>query len=213
MDLSRPLAVLTPTVDADVLAALARADAAFTPGQLHRLIGRHSEAGVRKCLVRLVDQGIVRAERGGNAYLYSLNRAHLAAAYVEGLAHLRDLLLQRVAQRVASWPIPPAYAALFGSAARGDMTTRSDIDLFLVRPHGVGPDDETWRSAVEELTRDVTAWTGNDARVLEFGQQEAVRAAAAGEPVFEAIRREGLALHGSDRLLRGRRRHPEARRG
>jgi predicted nucleotidyltransferase len=210
VDLSRPLGVLTPTVDGDVLAALARAEAAFTPGQLHRLLGRHSEAGVRKCLARLVEQGIVRAERAGNAYLYSLNRAHLAAGCVQELARLRDVLLQRLSQRFATWPIPPVYAALFGSAARGDMNARSDIDLFVVRPTGTSPDEQEWRSAAETLTREVTDWTGNDTRILEFSRSETLAALASRDPVIEDIRAEGLPLHGDPRLLRRHRKDVRA---
>lgn len=204
MDLSRPFTVLTPTVDADVLAALARADAGFTTGQLHRLIGRHSEGGVRKSLHRLTEQGIVEVELVGNAHVYGLNRDHLAAAHVEGLAHLRDALLERLSERMAAWPTTPAYAALFGSAARGDMTARSDIDLLLVRPDSSSPDDTAWSAHVEQLTHDVSRWTGNDVRVLEFGESETIRAVAAGDPVLASIRDEGIPLHGSERLLRAR---------
>ena len=59
MELSRPLATITPTLDGDVLAVLARHDVTFTTGQLHRVLNRHSEAGIRKVLVRLNGQGIV----------------------------------------------------------------------------------------------------------------------------------------------------------
>ena len=59
MDFSRPMSVITPTVDGDVLTALAQADASFTPGRLHKVIGRHSEDGVRRALRRLVRQGVV----------------------------------------------------------------------------------------------------------------------------------------------------------
>jgi predicted nucleotidyltransferase len=208
MDLSRPLAVLTPTVDADVLAALARAEAVFTPGDLHRLLGRHSEAGIRKSLTRLAEQGIVRRERAGKAYVYGLNRDHLAAEYVEALARLREALLQRLTQRLASWAVTPDYAALFGSAARGDMTPRSDIDLLLVRPARTSADDESWRTSVEELTRDVSRWTGNDVRVLEYGRDEVTRAVSGGEPVLDRIREEGIPLHGSERILRRSRQSP-----
>lgn len=201
MELSRPMSVVTTSVDGEVLAALALADAAFTPGQLHRLIGRHSEAGVRKSLTRLGEQGIVRSERAGNAYLYSLNRAHLAAQHVQGLARMRDELLQRLSQRLASWSTEPIFAALFGSAARGDMTLHSDLDVLVVRPHGVEPDVEPWRSDIDSLTHDLTAWTGNDARVLELSYQEAVTAAEVGGSLVRAIRAEGLTLHGDVGVL------------
>ncbi len=134
MILSRPLSVVTPTVDGDVLRALALADASFTTGELHRLIGAHSVDGVRKVLLRLTAQGIVSAEPAGRAYLYRLNRDHLAAGPIEALARLREALVERLRAELGSWPIPAVYGALFGSAVRTDMRLGSDLDLLLVRP-------------------------------------------------------------------------------
>src|SRR4051812_29514068 len=95
MNLSHPIEVVTPTVDADALAVLAGADAAFTGRQVHQVAGRHSERGVRNALHRLVEQGIVTSERVGAADRYALNREHLAAPHIEALANLRSELLAR----------------------------------------------------------------------------------------------------------------------
>lgn len=99
MDLKHPFAVVTPTVDGDVLAVLAGAEAAFTGREVHRLVGQYSEAGVRKVLGRLVEQGIVLVERAGPSYLYRLNRDHLAAPQIIALAGLRAELLGRLRAR------------------------------------------------------------------------------------------------------------------
>ncbi len=76
MDAQHPLAVVTPTLDGDVLGVLALADEAFTTGQLHRTLARFSEDGIRKALARLRKQGIVVSEPAGKAYLYRFNRDH-----------------------------------------------------------------------------------------------------------------------------------------
>ena len=68
MILSRPFLAVTPTIDGDVLAVLARADASFTPPQVHGLIGSHSVAGVRNALVRLTGQGVLHSEQVGRAF-------------------------------------------------------------------------------------------------------------------------------------------------
>lgn len=68
--MGRPLAVVTPTLDGGVLAALARADEPFTTGQLHRILTGASEDGIRRVLRRLAGQGVVTAVRVGNAYTY-----------------------------------------------------------------------------------------------------------------------------------------------
>src|SRR4030081_362509 len=103
MDLSRPLSTVTPTLDGDVLAVLARHDAAFTTGQLHRVLTQHSEEGIRKVLQRLNRQGILLSDRVGNAFTYQLNRNHLAAEHIIGLARLQETLLNRLGDRLASW--------------------------------------------------------------------------------------------------------------
>ncbi|WP_213576498.1 nucleotidyltransferase domain-containing protein [Rhodococcus sp. USK13] len=204
MDLSRPLQTVTPTLDGDVLAALAAAsEATFTTGQLHRVLPRHSEEGIRKVLQRLSKQGTVLSSRVGNAFVYQLNREHLAFPHVIGLAGLSGEFLHRLEARLASWEIPPVYAAVFGSAARGTMSIDSDIDIFLVRPDAVA--DEEWDEQVAELMAEVIRWTGNDARDLQFMQSE-IAGRGTEEPVLRDVAKEGLTVAGSragfTRLLR-----------
>lgn len=205
MQLERPLRVVTPTVDGDVLLILARAEAEFTPPQVHHLLGEHSEAGVRKALQRLSEQGIVQCRRAGNAVLYALNRRHLAAGAVIELAQLRDTLLGRLRDRFESWSVKPRYAALFGSAATARMQTDSDIDIFVVRPDKVSNDDR-WQEQVQGLEAAVGAWTGNDVRVLEFSESEVVAGFAAQERVLADIEADGIRLAGPARYLSSARR-------
>jgi hypothetical protein len=208
MDLARPLSLITPTVDGDVLAVLAQAEASFTGRQVHHVAGRHSERGVRNALHRLCAQGIVVRERVGSADQYRLNRAHLAAPHVEALAGLRTEFLRRLSHELGQWAPPPVFAALFGSAVRRDMQPDSDIDLLIVRDNAVDAGDPVWRDQLDNLARDVTAWTGNDTRVLEFAVGEARSGLAAGDGVLLAARDEGVVVHGSltylSTLRRGR---------
>lgn len=201
MELQHPLRVVTPTLDGDVLAVLARADAEFTPPQVHVVLGRYSEDGVRRVLGRLAAQGIVEHRRAGQAVLYRLNRAHLAAPAVISLAYLFDTLVERLRERIESWPVACSYAALFGSAVRGEMRPDSDLDLFVVRPSDVDAEDEGWREQVDTLSRDVTNWTGNDTRVLEYSANEVQRGLRARDGVLADISTEGVRLAGPDRYL------------
>ncbi|HEX5405629.1 MAG TPA: nucleotidyltransferase domain-containing protein [Pseudonocardiaceae bacterium] len=194
VELSRPLSTVTPTLDGDVLAVLARSDATFTAGQLHRILTHHSEAGIRKVLVRLVKQGTVHSDKVGSTFTYRLNREHLAAEYVIGLADLPGKLLKRIESRLESWAQPPVYAAIFGSAARGSMTADSDLDLLLIRPDDV--DDELWQTQVDDLAAEVTRWTGNDTQPLEFTASE-VLARGRDEPVLRAVLDHGLTVAGT----------------
>ena len=204
MELNHPLATITPTLDGDVLALLAQHEVSFTTGQLHRVLTRYSEEGIRKVLMRLTRQGIVRSERVGNAYSYQLNRDHLAAGPIVELAQLMRTLLSKLEEHFESWTFRPVYAAVFGSAARGTMTADSDLDLLLVRA------DDTplaiWEEQVHMLAAAVTRWTGNDARAVEYTISELD--AARSEPVLRDVLAEGLTVAGSrdwlNRQLRAR---------
>jgi predicted nucleotidyltransferase len=193
VELNRPLATVTPTLDGDVLAVLARQGATFTTGQMHRILTQHSEEGIRKVLRRLTGQGIVLSERVGNAFAYRFNHDHLAAQHIVGLARIQETFLDRLEGLLESWLSPPVYAAVFGSAARGQMATSSDIDLLLVRPRAAS--DAEWEDQVSDLAVTVTRWLGNDTRVMEFTESEIVLRGRE-EPVLNDVLREGLTVAG-----------------
>lgn len=194
VELSRPLSTITPTLDGDVLAVLARQDATFTTGALHRVLTQYSEEGIRKVLQRLTRQGIVHSARVGNAYSYRLNRDHLAAEHIIKLADLMNIFLARLTERLEAWEVRPVYAAVFGSAARGSMSMESDLDLLLVRPKDVP--DELWAAQVDRLVEDVSRWIGNDVRPLQFAEAQIVTSGRE-EPVLRDVLSEGLTVAGS----------------
>jgi hypothetical protein len=193
MELNRPFAAVTPTLDGDVLATLARHDVTFTTGQIHRILNNFSEEGIRKVLARLVRQGVVIAERVGNAYAYRLNAEHLAAEPILALAKLPDTFLTRLELHLKGWEHPPVYAAVFGSFAQGTMTVDSDLDLFLVRDDDAP--ESVWAREVNQFATAVTRWTGNDARPVEYTTTE-LRAARA-EPMVRDVLDHGLTVAGS----------------
>jgi predicted nucleotidyltransferase len=204
MQLNRPLATVTPTLDGDVLAVLAQQEASFTTGQLHRVLGSHSTEGIRKVLQRLTAQGVVCSERVGGAYNYRLNREHLAAGPIIQLARLTHTLLQRLEDRLAAWEFRPAYAAVFGSAARGTMTVDSDLDLLLIREDDTPA--EIWEEQLSDLVHIVSRWTGNSTHPLEYTVSELTTARA--DTVLRDVLAEGLTVAGRrawlGQQLRGR---------
>lgn len=200
MQVQKPLAVISPTLDGDVLAVLAQAEVTFTPGQVARLVQDASVEGIRKVLQRLAAQGILDVERVGQAYTYRLNRDHLAAEHIVALANQRTTLLSRIEQTLAGWAVRPVYGAVFGSAARGQMRLDSDIDLFLVRPGD--SDEDAWETQTSELAHTVSRWTGNDTRILQMTETEARTGAAAGEPVLRSILDDALTVAGHPTWLR-----------
>lgn len=96
--------------------------------------------------------------------------------------------------------VPPVYAAIFGSAARGQMLPGSDLDVFVVRPDSA--EEVTWESDLARLARDSTCWTGNDTRALVMTEREVVVGASAGDPLLQSVLRDGLLLAGRPEWLR-----------
>jgi predicted nucleotidyltransferase len=197
MDFGHPFRVVAPTLDGDVLMVLAGADEGFSGRHIHRILRHGSEQGVRKAAERLVDQGVVLRRQVGQAKVYRLNREHLAADYIEGLAGLRAELLERLRATIAKWERPPLLALLFGSVATGEADSSSDLDLLVVRPADVEEESPLWIEQLAALERDASGWTGNDARIVEFGEDELSRERL--EDVVREALANGVDLYGSRR--------------
>jgi predicted nucleotidyltransferase len=209
MDFRRPLSVVAPTLDGDVLTVLAGAEEEFTGRRIHQVLGRGSEQGVRKAADRLVEQGIVSRRQAGQAKLYSLNRSHLAAPYIEGLGSLRARLIERLTELVESWEEPAAAGFLFGSVARGEADATSDLDLFVLRGPAVAESDPPWQEQLAELEREATAWTGNETRVLEFSGEDFADSEV--QKIGRRILREGVPIVGTRAQIRKLLREDEGR--
>jgi hypothetical protein len=199
MDVASPYAAVTGGgLEGEVLAVLAGTTKPLTGRQVARLARRGSDRGIRLALNRLAEQGLVDTLDAPPAVLYTLNREHIAAPVALALVDLRGALLERLRAALAGWEIPAAHASLFGSAARGDGDTDSDIDLFIVRPAAVSAEDPSWRAQLEALSHDVSRWTGNHAGISEVGEDELPRLAAERPPVVSDLERDAVTLAGVD---------------
>jgi len=168
----------------------------MTGREVARLTGRTSHKGVLDVLSRLVEHGLVERQEAGRALLFTLNRDHLAAPAVDVLAGMRAELLRRLREAVSAWDIQAAHVSLFGSTARGDGDTRSDVDLFVVRSTGVSAEDPQWRAQLDELARHVERWTGNQAIVAEAGEAELPRLRERDLPILDDLRSDAVVLGG-----------------
>lgn len=192
-------------LDAEVLRVLATASGPMNARQIWRIAGRGSEKGIRTAAQRLDRLGVITASRVGASDVYVLNDEHLAATAIRALAGIRAALIDRIRRAVGDWKRAPVHVSLFGSAARGDGDARSDIDLLVVRPDAVGPDDETWRRQIDDLSSQILRWTGNHAGVLELSERE-VRAAGRrrSHRPLDDLRRDAIDIAGGNlrQLLR-----------
>jgi len=188
MDFSQPFRTVTPTLDGPVLRVLGRTTHPMTRQQVTDLIGDASEAGVRKVLRRLAEQGVVIEEQIGGRYVYLGNREHILWPAVEVFMTAADRLDARIRAHVEAWEVPALSVELFGSVAAGTSTADSDVDLMVYRPC-VGDDQVVlWDSQVAELRLAVERWTGNACEILEIDPRTLVEMAAEEEPVFGSPR-------------------------
>lgn len=170
MELQHPFRVVTSSVDGDVLQVLAAAPSWFSAPQLDRMISHRSYAGIRSSLDRLVVQGIVETQGSERSRTYRFNGDHLAAGPLRALSTLRLALLDRLRSQTETWQHPPLFGALFGSAARGEMSPGSDLDILFVRPEDF--DTDAWDVELQALGEAVTRWTGNDAQIVDLREGE-----------------------------------------
>jgi DNA-binding transcriptional ArsR family regulator len=198
MDLSRPWAPIRSPIDMEVLRVLRGTTRPFTGREVARLVRAGSQPSVNAALRRLSDEGLVHVEEAGNAYLYTLNREHLAAPAVELLADVRAELERRLRDATAGWEISPVHLSLFGSAARGDGDTKSDIDIFVVRPRRVADDDPAWREQLDTLSDRVLAWTGNHVGLSELSEADVRRLRRERPPVVAELTRDAITIAGPE---------------
>ncbi|MGA2454044.1 MAG: nucleotidyltransferase domain-containing protein [Solirubrobacteraceae bacterium] len=198
MDVARPYTAVCPTLDGEVLRVLAGTTMLLTGREVARLAGRNSHSGVLNVLNRLTEHGLVTRVELNRAFLYALNRDHLAAPAVDILAGMREELLSRVRREFGEWQIAPVHVSLFGSAARGDGDTRSDIDLLVIRASDVDEDEPAWRAQIDGLSDQIQRWTGNYAGIVERTESQIARLSADELPILAELRSDAIVLSGSD---------------
>lgn len=195
MDSTNPLRAIAPGVEGDVLQVLVRTRAGLTGARVAELAGR-SGTQVRAVLGELERHGLVRSERHGQASSYLLNRDHVLADLVEGACRAAQRVEERVSGAVLSWSVQPVAVALFGSFARRDGDTESDLDLLVIRPDAVGPNDDAWTAQRHALARQAESWSGNRVQVLELSAAELAEAVQHDEPLIEGLRQDAVSLVG-----------------
>jgi hypothetical protein len=198
MNVARPYTAVCPSLEGEVLQTLAGTTMAMTGRQIARLTGRSSHSGVLDTLHRLTDHGLVDRVELNRAFLFSLNREHLAYPGVIALTGMRAALFGGIQQELGIWQIAPTHVSLFGSTARGDGDTHSDIDLFVIRPAATPEQDPRWREQLDGLASKISRWTGNRAAILEVAEGELARLATDEPPVLAQLRSDSILLSGSD---------------
>lgn len=205
MDLASPLRSLIPSLASAVLEVLAGTEFGLSASQIARLSLRGTRAGQGAVLDRLVQHGLVLADKANTGYLFRLNRAHLLTPAVLAAVGARKEILDRLTTATAALDPAPVSAALYGSFVRRLAGPDSDLDLLIILDdgfdwHADGFDwhADGWQSQLERLEQQILTWTGNRLEVLHLSRGQLADAVTVGEPLMRSLRDEAITLYGTD---------------
>lgn len=195
MDFVRPVEAVIPGVQGRVLAVLAETTAELNLRTIARLSGV-SVAQASRVLPRLVELGIAERREIPPSSLFRLVPEHIAAGPLVALARGRDGVIEEMGRVAAVLPVVPVSVIAFGSFARGEADTESDIDAVFIRPAGLDESDDAWADSIEQWRTQIRRATGNPVEVLEIGFEEVGARLRSERPVWRDIHREGVIVHG-----------------
>ncbi len=185
---NEPFGGIVPGPQGAVLAAILRTGKPLTGRDVHRLISdRASQQTVQRSLHTLVKLGVLDSTPAGNANLYTVNEAHVAVPHLRRIASPLQLLRDVITDAVTGSDDGVRAVILFGSAARGEASPDSDIDLVIVAEDGWNDSQRMWDA--------VTMRYGGTCDILQYTPTEFVQWAG-DEAVLHAIKRDGITLWG-----------------
>src|ERR1700730_18085612 len=178
-----------------MLTILLRGGPPMTGRALARVAGL-SPSTPQRTLARLRQAGLVIADEVPPTLIYRANTDHLAMPAVLALLRLTEQLRSRLVEHVAGWQQPPEPVVVYGSVARGQATATSDVDILVVRPNTIEPDQPTWQWQLADLSDRVRRWTGMRASVIEMSEHELGEGLASREPFLLEAGRDGWLIAG-----------------
>ena len=196
MNYQRSVEELIPGVQGRVLGVLSRTETEMTIRTLANL----AEASPQQATVivtHLVDIGVVSRREAGSSSLVRLERENEAARVVLALARLSESTMDRLADAARHVEPAPVSLIVFGSFARGEADTESDLDILAVRSSQVAADDNEWIDALGRWEVDARKIVGNPVNmmVVSFDEVPALLRRRSGP--WQTIAREGIPLLGS----------------
>lgn len=182
-----------------VLRALAAQGSPMSQRELARRAGVQVRSAQQAVTV-LVALGLADRIVGGRDYLVSLNRRHRLAPAVVTLFGAEAELFRGVRERLHAWARTGGRrrlvhaVVLFGSAARGDDTTASDLDVLVVTASDRARDAVA--EAFGEVADDLRSRSGLDARPLVLSRGVLSARSRRRQPPLPEILADGLVIVG-----------------
>lgn len=196
MDFVRPIEVVIPGAQGRLLAALARVEAPLNLRRLSQVSGV-SLGQASRVLPGLVALGLVRRTEVPPAALFELDRRNIAAQMIGSLSRLGDAAMAAMSRAIESIDPAPESMVLFGSMARGEARSESDIDVLAVRPTNISSEDEGWNDSLQRWVDYVGGLSGNAVNLLELDRREVTQLLRSKRALWRSIAKDGIVLLGS----------------
>lgn len=203
MYLSNPLSTLFPGAHGHVLNQLLAEVRPESGRAIALKLGTSvGKSRVIEILNDLVHIGVVDREIVGSAHLFSLNSDHLCFQTLKVLANPVPALKKQIQRLVGGFQQAPLAVVIFGSVAKGSSQVGSDLDLLVLRPNHVRPDDSLWDAQTLDLVVQLERSTGYPVQLVEYSESEFQALVNRGARLVSELSDSGLVVTGELELAR-----------
>jgi predicted nucleotidyltransferase len=145
-----------------------------------------------------VDLGIVDRREAPPSALFRYVPENVAARAITALSAVRRTVLDEVGRMAGLIEPQPASVIVFGSFARGEADSESDLDLVVVRDVQIAEDDDRWGSATDHFRQLVKRLTGNPVEIVETDTSQIAGLLRTRKPLWRDVRRDGVVVFGAN---------------
>jgi predicted nucleotidyltransferase len=111
-------------------------------------------------------------------------------------------LKKQIQRIVDGFQRAPLAVVIFGSVAKGSSQAGSDLDLLVIRPNQVPPEDTVWESQTLELVVQLERSTGYPVQLVEYSESEFQALVNRGARLVTELSDTGMVVTGELALAR-----------
>ena len=203
MYLSNPLSTLFPGAHGHVLRQLLIESRPQSGRAIALKLGQSvGKSRVIEVLSDLAHLGVVDREIVGSSHLFSINKDHLCYQTLKVLASPMPALIKQIQRIVAGFQRAPLAVVIFGSVAKGSSQAGSDLDLLVLRPNHVSPEDSAWETQTLELVVQLERSTGYPVQLVEYSESDFQALVNRGARLVTELSDTGMVVTGELELAR-----------